>query len=573
MQLRPEALDGHLAKGLAPLYVITSDEHLLALEAADKIRQQGARARLFRARRAHGRAQLQVGRAAGRQPGDVAVRRQEADRAAHPRRQARQGRQCGPAELRERPQPRQPDPDHAAQAGLADGQGGLGRRPAAERGVYRDPDGRKRAQLPGWIGSAWRSQGQSADRAAAWISSRIASRAICWPRTRKSRSSALLHEPGKLSFEQVQDAVLNVARYDVFKLSEAMLAGDPRAPGAHARRPEGRGRSAAAGAVGGVGRNPHAAKIEVRDGAGTAAGRADEGIPHLGPARAHDGAGAAPHRAADAGGGAAARRPRSDRMVKGLRAKASSRAMPGTRCCSWRLTAVALLYTRRIMDITEYMQTIGRQAARAPRARWRAPTAPPATARWLLIADAIERDARGAGGRQRARPRRRPRRRPGAGACWTAWRLSDKALATMVEGLRQIAALPDPIGEITGLKFRPSGIQVGQMRVPLGVIGIIYEAAPNVTIDAAAPVHQERQRGHPARRLRGASDCNRALAALVGGGLRGGRPAGRRGAAGRDHRPRRRRRADHHAGIRRRDRPARRQGPDRAPDGRGARCR
>ena len=56
----------------------------------------------------------------------------------------------------------------------------------------------------------------------------------------------------------------------------------------------------------------------------------------------------------------------------------------------------------------------------------------------------------------------------------------------MAEGLRQVAALPDPIGEIDDLSYRPSGIQVGKMRVPLGVIGIIYESRPNVTADAAA---------------------------------------------------------------------------------------
>ncbi len=55
----------------------------------------------------------------------------------------------------------------------------------------------------------------------------------------------------------------------------------------------------------------------------------------------------------------------------------------------------------------------------------------------------------------------------------------------MAEGLRQIAQLADPIGEISELKYRPSGIQVGRMRVPLGVIGIIYESRPNVTADAA----------------------------------------------------------------------------------------
>lgn len=61
----------------------------------------------------------------------------------------------------------------------------------------------------------------------------------------------------------------------------------------------------------------------------------------------------------------------------------------------------------------------------------------------------------------------------------------------MAEGVEQIASLPDPVGEISELKFRPSGIQVGKMRVPLGVIGIIYEARPNVTADAAAPASNQ----------------------------------------------------------------------------------
>ncbi|MVW80223.1 glutamate-5-semialdehyde dehydrogenase [Bordetella sp. 02P26C-1] len=64
--------------------------------------------------------------------------------------------------------------------------------------------------------------------------------------------------------------------------------------------------------------------------------------------------------------------------------------------------------------------------------------------------------------------------------------LSDKALAKMAEGLRQIANLPDPIGSTTASTLRPNGMRVAQMRVPLGVIGIIYESRPNVTIDAAA---------------------------------------------------------------------------------------
>ncbi|EWG98395.1 glutamate-5-semialdehyde dehydrogenase [Halomonas sp. BC04] len=64
--------------------------------------------------------------------------------------------------------------------------------------------------------------------------------------------------------------------------------------------------------------------------------------------------------------------------------------------------------------------------------------------------------------------------------------LDDGRLDAMVEGLRQVAALPDPVGEIDGMRMRPSGIQVGQMRVPLGVIGIIYESRPNVTLEAAS---------------------------------------------------------------------------------------
>ncbi|MCY0388873.1 glutamate-5-semialdehyde dehydrogenase [Robbsia sp. Bb-Pol-6] len=92
--------------------------------------------------------------------------------------------------------------------------------------------------------------------------------------------------------------------------------------------------------------------------------------------------------------------------------------------------------------------------------------------------------------------------------------LSDKALDTMVDGLRQVAALADPVGEISELKFRPSGIQVGRMRVPLGVIGIIYESRPNVTIDAAALCLKS---GNAAI-LRGGSDAiesNTALAAII----------------------------------------------------------
>ena len=96
--------------------------------------------------------------------------------------------------------------------------------------------------------------------------------------------------------------------------------------------------------------------------------------------------------------------------------------------------------------------------------------------------------------------------------------LTEKSINAMAEGLQQIAALPDPIGEMTDFKYMPSGIQVGKMRVPLGVIGIIYEARPNVTADAAGLCIKS---GNAAI-LRGGSEaihCNQALAKLVHEGL------------------------------------------------------
>jgi glutamate-5-semialdehyde dehydrogenase len=96
--------------------------------------------------------------------------------------------------------------------------------------------------------------------------------------------------------------------------------------------------------------------------------------------------------------------------------------------------------------------------------------------------------------------------------------LSDSAISAMLEGLEQVTALADPIGEINELRFRPSGIQVGKMRVPLGVIGIIYESRPNVTIDAAALCIKSGN----ATILRGGSEAlhsNQALAACIVQGL------------------------------------------------------
>jgi glutamate-5-semialdehyde dehydrogenase len=96
--------------------------------------------------------------------------------------------------------------------------------------------------------------------------------------------------------------------------------------------------------------------------------------------------------------------------------------------------------------------------------------------------------------------------------------LTPPRIAAMAQGLREVAALPDPVGAMTDLTCRPSGIQVGQMRVPLGVIGIIYESRPNVTADAAALC----LKAGNACILRGGSESiysNQALAALIRAGL------------------------------------------------------
>ncbi|MRX10343.1 glutamate-5-semialdehyde dehydrogenase [Pseudoduganella sp. FT25W] len=170
------------------------------------------------------------------------------------------------------------------------------------------------------------------------------------------------------------------------------------------------------------------------------------------------------------------------------------------------------------MDIKHYMEQLGQQARKASRAMARADSAQRNRA-LTLIADAIERDADAlrAANRQDMDAAAANGLAP---AMLDRLALSDKAIATMVEGLRQIVALPDPIGEISGLKFRPTGIQVGQMRVPLGVIGIIYESRPNVTVDAAGLCIKSGN----ATILRGGSEaihCNRALARLVKEGLTG----------------------------------------------------
>ncbi|KMZ13701.1 Gamma-glutamyl phosphate reductase [Candidatus Burkholderia humilis] len=168
------------------------------------------------------------------------------------------------------------------------------------------------------------------------------------------------------------------------------------------------------------------------------------------------------------------------------------------------------------MNIDQYMTDLGRRARAASRVMARASTAAK-NAALFAVAEAIEHE-REALKAANAKDLARAREKGHDAAFIDRLTLSDKALNTMVEGLRQVASQADPIGEISGLKFRPSGIQVGQMRVPLGVIGIIYESRPNVTIDAAALCLKSGN----ATILRGGSEaleCNTALAKLIGVGL------------------------------------------------------
>jgi len=168
------------------------------------------------------------------------------------------------------------------------------------------------------------------------------------------------------------------------------------------------------------------------------------------------------------------------------------------------------------MDIKDYMHSLGRQARAASRLMAKADTNAKNQA-LKAIASAIRREEAAllaANGEDLAAARAAGL----ASAMLDRLTLTPKTVATMAAGLEQIAALPDPIGEMTDLRFRPSGIQVGHMRVPLGVIGIIYEARPNVTVDAAGLCIKSGN----ASILRGGSEAirsNRALAALVQEGL------------------------------------------------------
>ena len=168
------------------------------------------------------------------------------------------------------------------------------------------------------------------------------------------------------------------------------------------------------------------------------------------------------------------------------------------------------------LNIPAYMQAVGERARAASRRMGVASTAAK-NAALLAMADAIEADAEWLKV-ENARDLEAGRARGLDEALLDRLALNDARIATMAEGLRQIAALADPVGAITGLDYRPSGIQVGRMRVPLGVIGIIYESRPNVTADAAGLCLKS---GNAAI-LRGGSEAlhsNQAIAACIRRGL------------------------------------------------------
>ena len=112
----------------------------------------------------------------------------------------------------------------------------------------------------------------------------------------------------------------------------------------------------------------------------------------------------------------------------------------------------------------------------------------------------------------------------------------DARLEAIAAAIEQVAALPDPVGQVIDRSLAPNGLELTRVRMPIGVIGIIYESRPNVTADAGALCLQVRQRGDPARRLARAVASRRARSTpRCVDGLRGGRPAGRRDPAGADH--------------------------------------
>lgn len=168
------------------------------------------------------------------------------------------------------------------------------------------------------------------------------------------------------------------------------------------------------------------------------------------------------------------------------------------------------------MDVKHYMQQLGQQARQAGREISKADSGRKNLA-LLKIAEALSASSAELA-RENQKDLQAGKDNGLDAASLDRLELTPARIEAMVEGLNQVAALPDPVGEISQLSYRPSGIQVGQMRVPLGVIGIIYESRPNVTIDAAALC----LKAGNACILRGGSESihsNRAIAQCIGKGL------------------------------------------------------
>ncbi|TPE48733.1 glutamate-5-semialdehyde dehydrogenase [Maribrevibacterium harenarium] len=169
------------------------------------------------------------------------------------------------------------------------------------------------------------------------------------------------------------------------------------------------------------------------------------------------------------------------------------------------------------MSIESYMNDVGQRARAASRQLVRATTEQKNQALYAM-AEALE-SARPYLQQENEKDLVNGREKGLDAALLDRLALNDARISGMIEGLRQVASLPDPVGEITDMVFRPSGIQLGKMRVPLGVIGIIYESRPNVTIDAASLCLKSGN----ATILRGGSEAfysNQAIAAAVASGLK-----------------------------------------------------
>ncbi len=224
MQLRIDALDANLSKPLAQLYVITSDEHLLAMEAADKIRK-AARAQGFTERevlvveRSFKWGELLAANQSQSLFGDKKLIELRIP-TGKPGKDGGQALQNYAADL---------SPDNVTLITLPKldwaTQKAAWVAALQQASVFIDIPLVERAHLPGWVGTRLAAQRQSAGKAGIdFIAERVEGNLLA--AHQEIQKLGLLHPEGKLSFEQIQDAVLNVARYDVFKLNEAMLSGD-----------------------------------------------------------------------------------------------------------------------------------------------------------------------------------------------------------------------------------------------------------------------------------------------------------------------------------------------------------